>query len=280
MALNPNDRIAVEVFNDVVSRESLDKNTAWKAIAKLLLTCEIWEGKRSGWSPLVYERCIVFEEANTFGVTKSGEENHKVQLGKKLGAYLAAQFGVPGERICDEIGVYWRLREIRNMQPNNLLGNSFRSLCVAYLERFGNPKISYEEELSPHAEFVGHQLQGASPRAKIDIVARRGKLPVALMSCKWRYRHDRVEFIEEFMRYLTPARRLNSNMEFYAITGEFSPARLHKALEASQPASAHGPMSAVVHFAPQIVREALEINGRTAYLQGLPYLADASYKWR
>jgi hypothetical protein len=76
---------------------------------------------------------------------------------------------------------------------------------VAFLERYGNSAITYHEEVSAHNLFPGIPLPGASPNAKIDIVAMRGGVPVALLSSKWRYRHDRVEFIEEFNRYLMAA---------------------------------------------------------------------------
>jgi hypothetical protein len=278
VARGKNAQIAVDYFNEIVRTDQLGPDTAWKAIAKLLLTCEVWEGKRIGWRPL-YDRCIVFRESNDFHLSEDGADNETVRLGKQLGEYLATQLGIPTEHICSTVGAYWRLPEIGKMQPHNLVGHAFRSMCVAYLERFGDPGISYEEEVSPHAEFPGFPLQGASPRAKIDVVARRGTQTVALMSSKWRYRHDRVEFIEEFMRYLIAAKRSNPNCELYALTGEFSPARLHKGLESCFPTSKHGPMSAIVHFAPELVWNGLAVNGRTAELRGLPYLAKASHEW-
>ncbi len=242
LALNSNDRIAVEAFNDIVTRENLDKYTAWKAIAKLLLTCEVWEGKRTGWSPLVYERCIVFEEANTFGVTKSGEEIAKYSSeGSSVHTWpvsLAFRPKVSAMRSAF-IGGFPRSGTCSLTTCSGIRSGLSASLTSSGSVIRKSPTMKRLVRM-PNLRAIN---AGASPGAKIDIVARRGDLPVALMSCKWRYRHDRVEFVEEFMRYLTPARRLNSNMEFYAITGEFSSARLHKALEASQPASVHGPMS-------------------------------------
>ena len=278
MARGSNAQIAVRLFQESIERHHLDADTAWKAIARLLLTCEIWEGKRTGWMPL-YERCVVFRESNDFLLSASGEPNEAVRLGRQLAEYLARELAVSPGDLCATIAEYWRLPGIRTMQPHNLVGHAFRSICVAYLERFGDPEVCYEEEVNPFAEFPGFVLQGASPRAKIDIVARRKGRTVALISSKWRYRHDRVEFIEEFMRYLIAARRANPKCELYALTGEFSPARLHKGLEASLPASKHGPMSAIVHFAPQLVSDGLGVNGRTKELRSLSWLANESFEW-
>lgn len=278
MPRGKNAQLAVDVFNTIVEKEGLDAETSWKAIAKLLLTCQVWGGGRFGWQTL-YDDCVVFRESNDFRPTESGAESETLRIGRKLARYLSEALGISRESVCSEIGAYWRLPEVGKMQPNNLVGHAFRSICVSYLERFGDPDVSYEEEVSPFLEFPGFSLQGASPRAKIDIIARRHQQTVAIISSKWRYRHDRVEFIEEFMRYMIAARRSNPNCELYALTGEFSPARLHKALDACFPASKHGPMSAVVHFAPGLLWEGLGVNGRTTDLRSLSWLANQSRLW-
>lgn len=256
------------------------KDTAWIEIAKLLLTCNVYQNAREGWTPL-YDGCVIFRESNDFRTnTSTGAPNETVRLGRRLGAYLATQMGVSADSVCATIAAYWRVPGIGHQQPHNLVGHAFRSLCVAYLERFGDPGIAYEEEVSPHEEFPGFALPGASTRAKVDIVARRGSRTVALFSSKWRYRHDRVEFIEEFNRYLSAARRSNPNCELYAVTGEFSASRLAKALDSSKPIAKHGPISATVHFAPQLVWDGLGVNGKTTELKSLEWLASESYSWK
>ena len=69
------------------------------------------------------------------------------------------------------------------------------------LETFGDQDITYTEEVSPYEEFSDQQFSTRSPDPKIDIVARRGGLTVALVSSRWRYRHDRVNLVGEAMAY-------------------------------------------------------------------------------
>lgn len=276
MGRSKNAQIAVELFNSLVDENKWDAETAWRAIATLLLTCELYQPVQ-GW--VEFHGCIVFRDSNDFRLNAEGEPNEAILASRNLGAYLAKELGVSIQQLCATIGQYWMLPGIRPLQPHNPVGHAFRSMCVAYLQRFGDPSITYEEEVSPFTEFPGHSFPGSSPRAKIDIIARRGDRTVAIISSKWRFRHDRVEFIEEGYRYVTAARRHNPNCELYALTGEFSAARLHKALEASKPASPHGPLSATLHFAPNLIWHGLEENGRTRELRDLAWIAKESYKW-
>lgn len=277
MSRSKNAQLAVDLFNHLVDEKHLDMETAWRAIATLLLTCELYQPGR-GW--VEFHGCIVFRDSNDFRLNAEGEPNEAILSSHNLGTYLAEELGVSVEELCATIGQYWMVPGIRNLQPHNPVGHAFRSICVAYLQRFGDSNVSYEEEVSPFKEFPGHPFPGSSPRAKIDIIARRDNRTVAVISSKWRFRHDRVEFIEEGFRYVTAARRHNPNCELYALTGEFSAARLHKALEASKPASMHGPLSATVHFAPQLIWHGLGENGRTHELRDLSWLAKESYSWR
>ena len=279
MARGKNAQIAVDLFLKTIVENDWDTaQDAWRGIATTYMTCELWTGKRDGY--VSFHNTIVHRESNDYKVLKSGSLNGTIQASQRLGKYLAGELGVPVDEICATIGTYWRQPRIRTLQPHNLLGHGFRSMGVAYLQRYGDSDVEYHEEMSAHQLFPGIPLPGASPRAKIDIVAMRRNVPVALISSKWRYRHDRVEFIEEFNRYLMAARRLNPHCELYAITGELSSSRLHKALEASMPASRHGPLSATVHFHPDLVTKGLGENGRTSELRSFEWLADATHSWR
>ncbi len=89
MARGANAAIAVDRFKELIERDHLDAASAWKAIAKLLLSCNVWEGKTIGWQPL-FENCIVFRERNDFE-----DQNQAVRAGMQLARYLAGQLGVP-----------------------------------------------------------------------------------------------------------------------------------------------------------------------------------------
>jgi hypothetical protein len=274
-----NAQIAVDLFLETITRCGWDTaRDAWRGIATTLLTCELWTSKREGYSP--FFDTIIYRESNDFVISPEGEPNETIVSSRRLGGYLAKELGVPVEDLCKTIGTYARVPVIRTQQPHNLLGHGFRSIGVVFLERYGDPEITYHEEMRAHELFPGIPLPGASPKAKIDIVAMRKGVVVALISSKWRYRHDRVEFIEEFNRYLMAARRSNPRCELYAITGEFSAARLHKALAASPPASPHGPLSATVHFQPDLVTKGLGTNGRTNELRSFEWLAGETRSWR
>lgn len=279
MPRGKNAQIAVDLFLGTLANRGWDSAAdAWRGIATTLLTCELWASKREGYIP--FHDTIVHREANDFVISPEGEPNQTIQASRRLGAYLAEQINVPIEDICATIGTFYRVPAIRVMQPNNPMGHAFRSLGAAFLERFGDGGITYDEEVSARTLFPGIQLPGASPRASIDIVARRDDTIVALISAKWRYRHDRVEFIEEFNRYVMAARRTNGNCALYLITGELSAARLHKALDASPPASPYGPLSATVHFQPDLVTRGLGANGRTVHLKSFEWLAAETRSWR
>src|SRR6266446_6144998 len=67
----------------------------------------------------------------------------------QLTHYLAAELNVPRTEVCDAIGLYFKQPTVRHLQPNNLLGNAFRSLVVEILRDYGSPGISYSEEVDP-----------------------------------------------------------------------------------------------------------------------------------
>ena len=63
--------------------------------------------------------------------------------------------------------------------------------------------VSYEEEVYPHSTFPGFGFSTRSKDAKLDIVAYKNGQIVALMSTRWRFRHDRVDLVEEVNAALT-----------------------------------------------------------------------------
>lgn len=268
-----NAQLAIDLYEALRVRNGWNAASAWKGIAQLLLSCDRWE---RGWQ--AFHDVVVYREANDFRVGAHGP-NIVMRRADMLACFLAAELGIPRADLCDEIAAYWRHRDIAGLQPHNLAGHAFRSLTVHILETFGDKGITYSEEVSPYEEFPGQQFITRSNDPKIDIIARRDNVTVALISSRWRFRHDRVDVVEEAMAYAPAARRHNPKCRFYASVGEFSPNRLDKVLGNCPPAQPRGALNAAVHFAPKLITSGLRQNGRTRHLKSLDWLIGETRNW-
>jgi len=277
MPRSPNAQTAVVLYNQLLHDSGWTAPNAWHGIARLLLTTNVYRSG-TGWQPL--HNVIVYRESNDFKFNANGAPNAVLKRAEALTAYLAAQLGVPRADINEHIGLYWNQPQIAALQPHNLVGHAFRSLIVTILETFGDTGIVYEEEVDPHAEFPGFQFATRSPDAKLDIVARRNGRLVALLSTRWRYRHDRVDLVDEALAYAPPARRQNPNCKLYPVVGEFAPNRLHKVLTNCPPAIQNAALSEAVHFAPELIWHGLHENGRITHLRNLEWLIQQTHLWR
>lgn len=266
-------QLAVDMYNVLQAQHNWNTANAWHGIARLFLSCEIW---RHGWES--FHGVVVYREANDFKNSPRAP-NAVMRRAGALTDYLANELGVPTATLCQEIGGYWKHPDIANLQPHNLVGHAFRSITVRILERFGDPGIIYAEEVSPYDEFPGQQFATRSRNPKIDIVGRRSNVTVALISSRWRFRHDRVDVVEEAMAYAPAARRHNTNCRLYACVGEFAPNRLEKILSNCPPTQPHGALTATVHFAPQLIIGGLGENGRLANLKSLQWLIGETFTW-
>jgi hypothetical protein len=101
-----------------------------------------------------------------------------------------------------------------------------------------------------------------------------------LISARWRFRHDRVDVIEEAISYAPAARRQNPNCELYTVVGEFRADRLEKILSSCKPALPNAALSGCVHFAPDLIRLGMGENGRLIHLKGLDWLVQESFAWK
>jgi hypothetical protein len=274
MASDPNAALAVSLYQTLRQQEHWSKTDVWKSIALLLLTCEVWG---VGWQP--FHDLVVFRERNDFKISPSSGPNATMRAADQLTRYLAAELNVPRTKVCDAIGLYFKQPAVRHLQPNNLLGNAFRSLVAEILRDYGNPKISYKQEVDPLLEFPGHSFTTRSKKPRLDIVARKGNETVALLSTRWRYRHDRVDLVDEAFAYITPAKRTFPSCRLFAVVGEFSPPRLLKVLDHSVIPTGKGPIDATVHFNPLLISAGLGANGRLAALQSLVWLIDQTFSW-
>lgn len=250
----------------------------------LLLSCDVWRG--DGYVRLGSLRkhrgvpdCVVFREANDFMLNKDGSPNATLERGLELTEYLASQLGVATSDLCNSIGLFFTMDPIFDLQPNNVRGHAFRSIVCTALERFGNREIVFEEEISVHDEFPGYRLPTRSEKAKLDIIARKNGIPVALISVRWALRHDRIDIVEEALSYGPAARRSNRDCALYGVVGEFSPNRLIKVIDHVPEVTKNPALDACVHFCPDLLANGLKVNGRTTHLKSLEWLIDETFKW-
>ena len=273
MPRSTNAQLAVNLYNELHARYLWNAETAWLGIAHLLLSCEVYRMK---WEP--FHDVVTYVDSNRF---TSGEDGPHATLrrAEELSSYLALQLNIDRRALCGSIGQYWRHEKIRSLQPHNLVGHAFRSLTATVLSQFGDKGITYEEEVDPHVEFPGHIFTTRSKNPKIDVVARRGNRTVALLTVRWRFRHDRLDVVDEAIAYTPAFSRQNSNGKFYAVLGEFDGGRLRKVLANCAPILPHAAISAAVHFAPQLIREGLRENGTLEYLRSLAWLVGETFRW-
>jgi hypothetical protein len=277
MPRSANAQLAVEQYNGLQARFQWNRETAWHGIARLLLTCEVYAAGDPGWRP--FHNVVVYVDSNRFKIGNTGP-NATLRRAGRLTEVLGGQLGISREDLCSQIGLYWHNPVIRPLQYHNLVGHAYRSLIANALQRFGDPEITYEEEVSPHVQFPGSVFTTRSDNAKIDIVAWRQSRMVAMLSVRWRYRHDRVDVIDEAIAYAPAAQRLNPNCKMYAVLGEFDAGRLRNVLANCPPLIPRAAISAAVHFAPQLIRYGLEVNGTLNNLQSLAWLIDETFSWR
>ncbi len=274
MPRSANAQLAVELYNELQSRFQWTSETAWHGIARLLLSCEVYRLK---WEPFL--NVVTYVDSNRFTSGESGP-HATLRRAQQLTAYLATELSIDRPELCQNIGIYWQHPKIRQVQPHNLVGHAFRSLITTALARFGDPGIQYEEEVDPRSEFPGHPFTTRSENARIDIVARRESRTVALLSVRWRFRHDRVDVVDEAIAYTSAFHRHNPNGKFYAVLGEFDGGRLRKVLANCPPLLPHAAISAAVHFAPQLIREGLQENGTLEHLCSLSWLIGETFQWK
>src|SRR5437667_5701209 len=111
MPRDPNAELAVAMFKELRVASSWSAANAWKGIAELLLTCEVWR-TGAGWIPFVPKGAtapldvIVYRESNDFRI-KNGVPSSTVQKAEQLSQYLATQLGCSRANLCSTIAKFW-----------------------------------------------------------------------------------------------------------------------------------------------------------------------------
>jgi hypothetical protein len=282
MPRGTNAQLAADEYLLLLDKFGWTKAEAWRGIAILLLSCDVWAdgyrrlGSLRGHSGV--PDIVVYRERNDFKAP-NGRPNAAVRRALQLSDYLAQELCVDRSVLCDAIGTLYKTPLISEMQPHNIVGHAFRSVCVEILKKFGDGAVMYEEEVEPSVVFPGWPFDTRSKNAKLDIMARRNGVPVALISARWRIRHDRIDVPDEMRAYGPAARSANRNCALYGLVAEFSPVRLEKLLVHSPPAR-NSILDGTVHFAPNLISDGLEENGRLSELRSLEWLIDQTHSWK
>ena len=268
--------LAVTLYHRLLAERAWQLDRSWLAIALLLMTCEIW---RDGeWR--AFHGAPVLRESNDYRLTKGGTPNKTLSEALQVKNRIAAELAIDPDRLCPEMGQFFRHQDIDGLQPNNPRGHAFRSLVAETLARFGDPALEAGEEVSPHDLFPGYDFGNRSQDARIDIVVKRGPRPVALITTRWTYRHDRVDIIDEARAYMPAARNLNRNCRFFAVTAEFGAARLKKVIGQTSPAIRNSAIDRLVHLNPELPGELIGKNGDLGKMWSLEQMVQDSHSWR
>ena len=267
--------LAVDLYNRLLDEHGWELDQAWLAIAVLLMTCDIW---RDGeWR--AFHDAPVLRESNDYRLTTRGEPNRALVDALLVKEWIAAELDTDLDDLCTQLGQFFRQPGIDTLQPNNPRGHAFRSLVAETLARFGDPDLNVSEEISPRDLFPGFDFGNRSQAARIDIVVTRGPRPVALITTRWTYRHDRVDIIDEARAYMPAARALNHDCRFYGMTAEFMTARLKKVISQTVPVMPNAAIERLVHLNPDLPGALIGKNGDLGHMWSLAEMVQDSHNW-
>lgn len=268
--------LAVELYKNLLSERGYQVDRAWLCIAILLVTCEVW---RSGeWLPLY--GAPVLMESNNYKLLRDNRPNAHLSEAFQVRRRIAEALGVSEMSVCEELGQFFLHPELNGLQPNNPRGHAFRSMVAETISHFGDPGLEVVEESSPHELFPGFDFSNRSRKARIDIVVKRGPRPVALVTTRWTYRHDRVDIIDEARAYMPAARQVNGNCRFFGVTAEFGTARLKKVIDETVPSAPNAAIERLVHLNPELPGALIGKNGDLKMMWSLAQLVKDSFNWR
>jgi len=150
----------------------------------------------------------------------------------------------------------------RVTQRQNPLGIGFVESLLLLLQRFSSNKYTFLPEGAIGKAVFPEITSREAPRSKPDIVVMAGGSEVGLVSAKWSLRHDRLKDLKDECGYF---KTLRPRLRFYAVTNEYSPARLDKVL-------AEYRIDAVFHVCKRLVVDVAKVDGRTQQLRDLSEL--------
>lgn len=166
--------------------------------------------------------------------------------------YIAHILGVSESRVSHLVDRMMRLPRWQGRQRQNPLGKGFTVLICEVLSRWADPRFEYREEEMATPWFPGITLPGRSKEPRIDVlaVAKASYTPIAVISCKWSIRHDRIsDPTNECTAYKSAAvQRQIMTLKYYVVINEMDVQRLDKVV--NQPC-----VDGLVHVRLDLVRQ-------------------------
>lgn len=273
---DPHAELAVALYSQDLDGRGWELDHSWVAIARLLMTCEIW--RNGEWQ--AFHDAPVLRESNDYRLNLDNQPNKALRDALEAKGRLAAAMQIDPGQVCGEIGQFFRQPGIVGLQPNNPRGHAFRSIVAATLDRFGDQELEMTEEVSPHDLFPGYDFGNRSADARIDIVVKRRNILVALISTRWTYRHDRVDLIDEARAYMPAALGQNGTCRFFGVVSEFGSARLSKVIEQTRPNMTNAAIDRLVHLNPELPRYFSPYNQYLENMWSLEQMVRDSENWR
>jgi hypothetical protein len=262
---------AIKLFEDAEYPSGFTLDTAWLGFYQTLLWYEPV-------NLLLHTQVPHLIEANALNprAAKQGKLRKWQARAVALNDYLAEHLNCSPSEVQFKVDKLLRSDMFKGMQRQNYLGTAFSGLLTHAMGRFGNPELTYENEVLASEVYAGLQLPGRSEAAKIDVLVRGpdGR-PVAIVSAKWSVRHDRLSDVTNECPIYKNAHNLqyrhrsDAPLKFYVATNEFNPARLVKMLSERC-------VDGVVHVHKRAVTDVCGLNGRMNGLLDLEDLVKAT----
>lgn len=130
-----NAQIAVDLYKQLSEKHKWSAADAWKGIAIMLPTCEVWG---VGWQ--AFQNIVVYRERNDF---KNGPQGPSAVV-KRSGntGYLAEQLGISRVELCENIGT--TTSTARFVGAASQSGRPRLPVHWCTLQAYGDPEVTYQ----------------------------------------------------------------------------------------------------------------------------------------
>jgi len=190
--------------------------------------------------------------------------------------YIAGRSGVSPEVLPSMVDQLMKLPPYLGRQRHNIIGGAFAALLKHILETLGSQEVNYELEANGAKVFPGVELPTRTAVPFIDILVRKGKHAIGIISTKWSIRHDRInDLTSECRAYKSASTWTDTRLFYYVATNEFDPARTVKLVEDKCIRKEGG----LVHVHKPLVTEVCKLNGRVQGMLDLSDLIGLTFSW-
>lgn len=146
--------------------------------------------------------------------------------------FLADSLGVPRAEMRTVLGRLWRNERWQECETGNQkanpAGNALRYTTAFVLHKWGDQRFEYREEQPLAKYWPGIAIPSVkTPKADVLAVQKIGSRPVAVVSCKWSMRTDRVsEATRECGVVKSVSHRMTGSIRFYVVCHEYDGSRI------------------------------------------------------